>query len=106
MIGIARREGIDYRRRMARQRRRFAPLVDDPVQAHNKGAQHESDLVRQAIRELPERERLAVHIHYLCGQPAETARQCLGLSPSGFYKLLDRARSRLRTRLLNVENRR
>jgi RNA polymerase sigma-70 factor (ECF subfamily) len=55
---------------------------------------------------LPERERMAVHIHYLCGEPAEVARHALGLSQSGFYKLLERARGRLRARLLELEKRR
>jgi hypothetical protein len=35
---------------------------------------------------------MALHIFYLDEQPAEMARQTLGLSSSGFYKLLERAR--------------
>ena len=60
-------------------------------------------LVQAMLAELPEQERLALHIHYLCGEPVEVARRTLNLSSSGFYKLLDRARQHLRTRLLDRE---
>ena len=55
----------------------------------------EIDALRMAICGLPEKERLALHIHYLCEEPAEVAREMLGMSSSGFYKLIDRARRRL-----------
>ena len=106
IVGIARREGADYRRRMARQRRRFEPLVGEPVQAAMDEREDAALQVRAAIADLPEQERLAVHIHYLSGEPVEVARQTLGLSPSGFYKLLERARERLRVRLIKLEERR
>jgi RNA polymerase sigma-70 factor (ECF subfamily) len=131
LIGIARRQGTDYRRQAGRRRRWFAPLVGDVAAAADTASNDTVssdtassdtassdtassdtalndtvDLVRQAIGELPERERIAVHIHYLCGEPAEVARKTLGLSASGFYKLLERARSRLRVRLFKVEQRR
>ena len=35
---------------------------------------------------------MAFHLFYLDEQPVAVARQVLGLSQSGFYKLLDRAR--------------
>jgi RNA polymerase sigma-70 factor, ECF subfamily len=105
LVGIARRQGAEYRRRMARQRRRFAPLIDEPAHVDDEAAAHAIELVRQAIRQLPERERIAIHIHYLCGEPAEAARAALGFSPSGFYKLLERARARLRAQLLKMERR-
>ncbi len=43
---------------------------------------------------LPYRERMALHIFYFDEQPAEMARKTLGLSSSGFYKLLERAAQR------------
>jgi RNA polymerase sigma-70 factor (ECF subfamily) len=106
IVGISRRVGTEYRRQAARQRRRFAPLVDEPAQVDDRAAEPVIEWVREAVRQLPERERLAVHIHYLCGEPAEAARQALGLSASGFYKLLERARERMRARLLKTEERR
>jgi RNA polymerase sigma-70 factor, ECF subfamily len=106
IVGIARREGADYRRRMARQRRRFEPLVVEPAQAADGESEEVALRVLAAIADLREVERIAVHIHYLSGEPVEVARQALGLSPSGFYKLLDRARERLRVRLSKSEERR
>jgi RNA polymerase sigma-70 factor, ECF subfamily len=102
LIAIARRQGKDFRRRSGRQRQRLTTFTDHPAPAT--AVSDSAALVREAVRELPERERMAVHIHYLCGESAETARQALGLSQSGFYKLLDRARCRLRARLLELEN--
>jgi RNA polymerase sigma-70 factor, ECF subfamily len=105
LVGIARREGIEYRRQSARRRRRFTPLNSEPAQADEAPLDDATEPVRQAVSELPERERIAVHIHYLCGEPAEAARQSLGLSASGFYKLLERARGRLRAQLVKFEGR-
>ena len=101
LIAIARRQGKDFRRKSGRQRQWFTAFTDHPAPAT--AVSDAASLVREAVRELPERERMAVHIHYLCGEPAEIARRTLGLSQSGFYKLLDRARSRLRARLLEME---
>jgi RNA polymerase sigma-70 factor (ECF subfamily) len=103
LIGIARSQGIEYRRQAGRRRRRFLPLVDEAVSAVEQGTNETIELVRAAVRELPERERLAIHIRYLCDEPAAAAHRAIGLSPSGFYKLLERARRRLRARLIQVE---
>jgi RNA polymerase sigma-70 factor (ECF subfamily) len=106
LVGIARRQGAEYRRLKARERRRITPLISDPPESRPETLDEEVILVRQAISELPERERLAIHIHYLSGEPAEAARSVLGMSPAGFYKLLARARERLRRALLHVESER
>ena len=105
LIGIARRQGTEYRRRCGRRRRWFVSLVTDVPSTHESNSEETLDAVREAIRKLPERERLAIHIHYLSGQPAEVARRALGLSSSGFYKLLERARRGLRTQLIEAEAR-
>jgi RNA polymerase sigma-70 factor, ECF subfamily len=103
LVTIARREGKEYRRRMARERTRFTTLADDPVQPMVDSIDEDRALVRAVLAELPEQERLALHIHYLCGEPVDVARRALNMSSSGFYKLLDRARERLRTKLLSRE---
>jgi RNA polymerase sigma-70 factor (ECF subfamily) len=54
-----------------------------------------------AIRQLPEKERSALHLFYLMEQPASSAREILGLSNSGFYKTLDRAKRRAASILKN-----
>ncbi len=105
LVTIARREGTEYRRRVARQRRQFSALTEDPPSAVGAGAdeREEIDTVRRVVRQLPERERTAIHLHYLCDEGAEVARGVLGLSLSGYYKLLERARTRLRALLLEKE---
>ncbi|MHC4260707.1 MAG: RNA polymerase sigma factor, partial [Planctomycetota bacterium] len=56
--------------------------------------------LRKAITLLPEKERLALHAFYLQGKSADNARRITGLSRSGFYRLLERARKRLEQSLL------
>jgi RNA polymerase sigma-70 factor, ECF subfamily len=106
LVGISHRQGSEYRRQAGRRRRWFVPLVAETAAAVETEPNDMLEQVREAIRELPERERLAIHIRYLCDEPAETGREAMGLSPSGFYKLLDRARRRLRARLIQMEKRR
>ena len=48
-----------------------------------------------AMDALGDDERLAIHIQYLEHDPVGTAANMLGLSRSGYYKLLARARARL-----------
>ena len=48
-----------------------------------------------AIDQLQDRERLAIHLYYLESDPVQAAQSSLGLSRSGYYKLLAKARDRL-----------
>jgi RNA polymerase sigma-70 factor (ECF subfamily) len=97
LAAIARSTCQDWHRRRVRGKERSCgslPEVESPLDHHDPS---EIDALRLAICELPEKERLALHIHYLCEQPAEVARDILGMSSSGFYKLIERARRRLAT---------
>lgn len=49
----------------------------------------------EALDQLPEDQRLAIHLYYLEPDPVRAASSALGLSRSGFYKLLARARDHL-----------
>jgi RNA polymerase sigma-70 factor (ECF subfamily) len=49
----------------------------------------------RALDGLPDNERLALHLYYLEADPVTAASVALGVSRSGFYKLLSRARERL-----------
>lgn len=51
------------------------------------------------IAALEENERLALHAFYLQGKSVEEARRMTGFSHSGFYKLLDRAHTKLQRQL-------
>jgi RNA polymerase sigma-70 factor (ECF subfamily) len=53
------------------------------------------EMLTRALGELPDQERLAIHLFYLDADPVIAAREALGVSRSGFYKLLARARERL-----------
>ena len=59
-------------------------------------ARHERlELLGRAMDQLPDNERLALHLYYLEADPVAAASTALGVSRSGFYKLLTRARERL-----------
>ena len=53
------------------------------------------DRLSGALEQLSDDERLAIHLYYLEDDPVSAASQAIGISRSGFYKLLNRARTRL-----------
>lgn len=97
VCGIARLAGKEWRRKKGRDRHEFnenlaaiapAPAIEDEEDER-------LNVMRDAMGELDEQERFALHAFYLQGQSAMEARMTMDLSQSGFYKLLDRARSNL-----------
>jgi len=60
-------------------------------------SEHAEQLERlgAAMEKLDDRERLAIHLYYLESDPVASATDALGLSRSGYYKLLGRAREQL-----------
>jgi RNA polymerase sigma-70 factor (ECF subfamily) len=97
LVGIARRVCKEWRRRQANNPHRYVgPQVDELAQSIATGNGNETlDHLGRAIAQLPEKERMAVHVFYLQQHPVEQARTLLGLSRSGFYRVLERARKRL-----------
>lgn len=95
LAAIARCACQDWRRQRVREKQQSCGELPDLEVPRAENDQSEIDALRLAICELPEKERLALHIHYLCEQPAEVARDILGMSSSGFYKLIERARRQL-----------
>jgi len=53
------------------------------------------DRLGAALDQLPEDERLAIHLFYMDSDCVAAAAEALNVSRSGFYKLLQRARARL-----------
>ncbi|MCA9311487.1 MAG: sigma-70 family RNA polymerase sigma factor [Phycisphaerales bacterium] len=53
------------------------------------------DRLGVALASLSEEEQLAIHLYYLDSDPVAAGASALGLSRSGYYKLLARARTRL-----------
>ena len=103
LYAIARRVCAE-RRRSAQRRDRHEegarvrlklvqPDCPSPAETVAKGEQ--LDRLSAAIDELPEDERLAIHLYYIDEDPVTAGQDALGLSRSGFYKLLNRARQRL-----------
>ncbi len=96
LLGITRLVCKEWKRARLRDRHRYSGLDPADTDAVEPAASHESiEEFHRAILSLPEKERLAVHAFYLQGHSVEQARAVLGLSRSGFYRVLQRARDRL-----------
>lgn len=65
--------------------------------AADQAMEHADDLDRLTIAmdQLDDTERLAIHLHYLEADPIRAAGPALGVSRSGYYKLLARAKEKL-----------
>ena len=100
MVGIARQVARERRRTLRRDRHQFvgSDPPETPIESNVAGAiqtVEETELVLQRLGELPERERLAIHVFFLQECDALQAAELLGLSRSGVYALLGRALARL-----------
>ncbi len=98
LLGITHRVRQDWRRRRARDRHQYvADAPDMPRDRANEQEDTSMPQLRQAISQLGEQERTALHLFYLEELSAEQARNLLALSKSGFYRVLQRAREQLRS---------
>ncbi len=102
LVGIARLRCKEWRRQRLRSQDRNVGLNDAQAAAPDPPNDDRIEQLRKMITALPPKERLALHIFYLQGKSADNARRILGLSRSGFYRVLERARKRLE-RLLIAE---
>ncbi|MCK6491654.1 MAG: RNA polymerase sigma factor, partial [Planctomycetes bacterium] len=84
------RRGAERRRRAERQ----AP-PPEPAPARNEALEH----LDECLQQLPERQRLAVSLHYLTGVPADDIAARLGTSRANAYQLLSRGLAGLRALL-------
>ncbi len=97
LVGIVRMVCREWRRRRGRDRHTYVDVVPDaPDAGRSTPSDERINRLHEAMRSLPERERLALHTFYLNGESVGAVRQVLGLSQSGVYRLLDRARRRLK----------
>jgi RNA polymerase sigma-70 factor, ECF subfamily len=103
LTAIARRLCVDWTRKRTRDRRLYA-VDSNEVLAHAADDSQGVDTshLRDAMAQLHEDQRLALHLFYLDQESAESARQFMGLSKSSFYRLLEQARQSLR-RLLQID---
>ena len=102
LVGIARRRCHEWLRRSLQLRDKRVELSEVQIAMPDPPDDSRIEQLREKIAMLPEKERLALHAFYLQGKSADNARRIMKLSRSGFYRVLERARKRLR-RLLARE---
>jgi len=95
IVGIARLRCKEWQRQRLRSQNRNVELNNAQVVAPDPPDDSQIELLREMIRKLPTKERLVLHTFYLQGKSADNARRILGLSKSGFYCVLERARKQL-----------
>lgn len=111
LYGIARRVCSEKRRSQRRRSHHTEQAMNQRVAQLDIGAPahtspdgqwlNEADRNEQlqqlgkALDQLPDRERLAIHLYYLEHDPVAAASSALGVSRSAYYKLLSRAKDRL-----------
>lgn len=100
LIGIAHRCCQEWSRTVARERTGKVKVNHIPPASPDPAADERIELLWKAIATLPEKERLALHAFYLQDNSADDARRIMGLSRSGFYRVLERARERLKQLLV------
>jgi len=104
VVGIARFRCREWSRQRSQGRDKHTKVEDADLAIANPSNDGRIEQLREMITALPEKERLALHTFYLQGQSADNARRIMGLSRSGFYRVLDRARKRLERLLIQQEN--
>jgi RNA polymerase sigma-70 factor (ECF subfamily) len=115
LVGIARQVCREWRRQKLRDERRIEGFAaqqaacdtvveppDDRLIELREAIASLTEKEQRRVPSLTEKERLALHAYYLQGRNVEEARTVLGLSRSGFYRVLSSAVQRLR-RVLNKQ---
>ncbi len=100
LVGIARLRCKEWQRQRLRSQNRNVRLNNAQAAAPDPPDDSRIELLQKMITTLPEKERLALHTFYLQGNSADNARRIMGLSRSGFYRVLERARKRLEQLLI------
>ena len=96
LVGIARRVCKEWRRGRLRDRHQYVGRASTvSVAGEAVSISWEIERLLKTITLLPEKEQLALRVFYLQGQTVEQAYAALGMSRSGMYKVLQRARNRL-----------
>lgn len=104
LVGIARQVCREWRRSRWRDRSRTSAPADDALAAPSADPPDDRlTYLRDALGQLPERQRLSLQAFYLSGLDAEQARTVLGLSRASLYRVLSAAREQLRSILCRME---
>ena len=116
LVGIARQVCREWRRQKLRDARKVAGFAacqavlrqvaeppDDRLFELREAIAAVTERERSTLPSLTDKERLALHAYYMQGRDVEEARSVLGLSRSGFYRVLSSAVDRLRRVLAKQE---
>ena len=103
IVGIARLRCREWRRQRLRGRDKRVGLNDAQAVVPDPPDDSRIEQLQQMITTLPEKERLALHTFYLQGKSADSARRIMGLSRSGFYRALERARKHMEKLMLGEQ---
>lgn len=103
VVGIARLRCRQWLRETSRRRCKVTRPGDVEPVTTDSSNDDRIERLRKMMRKLSEKERLALHTFYLQGKSAEKARRIMGMSMSGFYRILTRARKRLEHLLVQEE---
>ena len=97
LVSITRNVCREYRRGKARDRHVLVGLTLEQTAETDDQDDNQKDLARmaQAMKNLPERERLALDVYYLQNHDAHRAAKIMGTSRSGLYRLLEKARKKI-----------
>ena len=96
LVGIARLRCYEWQRWNLRLQDKKIEFGGAQITVPDPPEDDQIELLRKMITTLPEKERLALHTFYLQGKSADNARRIMGLSRSGYYRVLERARKRLK----------
>ena len=103
LVGIARLRCREWRRQRTQSREKHVGLSGAESVISDPSNDDRIEQLLRMIMTLPEKERLALHTFYLQGKSADNARRIMGLSRSGFYRVLDRARKRLEQLMIHEQ---
>lgn len=97
LISIARNVGREYRRGQARDRHYLVGLEppEEPSETSDLVQDERLAILNNALAKLDERERLALHVHYLQDQKADSGPKIMEMSRSSYYRLLERAKQKV-----------
>ncbi len=105
LISITRNICREFRRGKFRDRHVLVGLEppEKPSEENNPQNRLLSDM-REALAKLSENERLALQVYYLQDNNAQQAQKILGLSRSGLYRLLEKARNKMQKYMAKQNN--
>ena len=95
LISITKNVGREFRRSKGRDRLVLLGQESEELSEPPKQEPERVQLLEKAMSLLNEKERLALHVHYLQGADSEQGKQLLGMSRSSYYRLVDRAKKRV-----------